>query len=677
MSKKASGRKQSPAMRRRRASAFAAVCLLLPLISAAVAAALSGAGTPSQGLSTSPAAAPLQTQGSFSPSSPAKEYVYAGGRLVATEEPTLMPPAAPSGLQGQHPSSSSCLLSWTDNANNESGFKVERQQYVNGVLQWAEYSKPGPDVTSLKVSSGWLSYRVRSLNAVGESAPSNAAPCGWLTYNSGGSLFAENVYWTNVVGVQATGNSLRKVSGGNSWDSGAVSTRSIASGGGYAEFTPGNASTWRAVGLGNGDSSRSFTDIEFGFYLAGSGSPLHIYEAGIDRGAFGAYASTDRLRVSVDGGAVRYYRNGELLYQSAVQAAYPLHVDTALNTINSQAENAVIAATSFRGVSAPENVYWTHVAPTVRVTGNSLQKVSGGNYWGDAGAASSRTIASGDGYVEFTPGETQTFRILGLNSGNPTWHYSDIEHGFYLAGGGSLHVYESPQRWTTVGTYTAADRLRVAVEGNKVRYYKNGAMVYESPTVPSYPLAVDTSLNTVNASVHNVVVAAEFYGGTPAPENVAWTDVTSTLQVTGNSLQKVSGSNSWYDGGAVSTRAIASGDGYVEFTPGHTGTWRLCGLGTGNTGTHYSDVEFGFFLGGGGDLHVFEAGQSRGRFGTYGANDRLRVAVEGGRVRYYKNGALLYENAAPTLTYPLLVDTSFNTVNAGLYNVQFAGALTP
>jgi hypothetical protein len=676
MAKKAAGRKRPRGGRRPRRAQLFVVCLILALASAVVAVALRG---PSGSNSNPHAAAvepvPLQTQGSFNPSNPSKEYVYAGGRLVATEEPVLLPPAAPSGLQGQHPSSSSCLLTWTDNANSESGFKVERQQFVNGALQWVEYLRPGQDVTSLKVASGWLSYRVRSLNAAGESAPSNAAPCGWLT--SSGSLSAENVYWANVVGAQATGNSLRKVAGANTWDAGAVSARSIASGGGYVEFTPGNNSTWRAVGLGNGDGSRSYTDVEFAFYLAGSGSPLHIYESGVDRGAFGAYAATDRLRVAVDGGVVRYYRNGELLYQSAVQAAYPLLVDTALNTVNSQVENAVIAAASFRGVSPPENVYWTHVAPTVTVSGTNLQKVSGGNFWGNAGAASARTIASGDGYFEFTPAETQTYRIIGLNTGAPTWHYSDIEFGFYLAGGGGLHVYESPQRWTTVGTYAAADRLRVAVEGNKVRYYKNGAMLYESPTAPAYPLAVDASLNTTNSSVHNVTMAAETFGGTPAPENVSWTDVTGTLQVTGNGLQKVSGANSWYDAGAVSTKGLAAGDGYAEFTPGPATTWRLCGLGTGNTNTHYSDVEFGFFLGGGGDLHVYEAGQSRGQFGSYTGADRLRVAVEGGRVRYYRNAVMIYENASPTLTYPLLVDTSFNTVNAAVYNVQLAGALTP
>jgi RHS repeat-associated protein len=156
-------------------------------------------------------------------------------------------------------------------------------------------------------------------------------------------------------------------------------------------------------------------------------------------------------------------------------------------------------------------------------------------------------------------------------------------------------------------------------------------------------------------------------------QNVIWTSVTSTLQVTGNSLQKTSGTSSWYDAGAISTQSITSGDGYVEFTPGNTTTWRMIGLGNGNTGIHYSDIEYALFVGPSAGLQIYEAGILRGSFGTYAGADRLRVAVEGGVVKYRKNGALVYTSTvAPT--YPLLVDTSFNTVNSAVYNVVLAAS---
>jgi len=53
----------------------------------------------------------------------------------------------------------------------------------------------------------------------------------------------------------------------------------------------------------------------------------------VTRGTFGTFVSGDHLRVAVEGGVVRYYRNGTLLYTSSVTPAYPLLVDSAVGTV--------------------------------------------------------------------------------------------------------------------------------------------------------------------------------------------------------------------------------------------------------------------------------------------------------------------------------------------------------
>jgi hypothetical protein len=98
MVKKVARRRARPATRRVSKVRLLAACLTLSLASAGAALALWGSKpgaatvrlTP-PAASASIAPAPPQPQNTFSPSAPAKEYVYAGGRLVATEEP----PAAP------------------------------------------------------------------------------------------------------------------------------------------------------------------------------------------------------------------------------------------------------------------------------------------------------------------------------------------------------------------------------------------------------------------------------------------------------------------------------------------------------------------------------------------------------------------------------------------------------
>src|SRR5947207_16015114 len=110
------------------------------------------------------------------------------------------------------------------------------------------------------------------------------------------------------------------------------------------------------------------------------------------------------------------------------------------------------------------------------------------------------------------------------------------------------------------------------MESGVVKYYRNGTLLYTSTIAPTYPLQVDTSLNTVGAGVYNVVITSDL-------QNVTWTNVSSTIQVTGNSIQKTSGTSSWYDAGAVSSQAIIAGDGYIDSTPGETKTSRICALG--------------------------------------------------------------------------------------------------
>jgi RHS repeat-associated protein len=80
------------------------------------------------------------------------------------------------------------------------------------------------------------------------------------------------------------------------------------------------------------------------------------------------------------------------------------------------------------------------------------------------------------------------------------------------------------------------------------------------------------------------------------------------------------------------------------------------------------EVEYAIFLDTAANVAVYESGNFRGYFGNYAGGDRFRVAVESGAVKYYRNGTLFYTSTV-TPQYPLLVDTSLNTVYAGVYNV--------
>jgi predicted phage tail protein len=85
-------------------------------------------------------------------------------------------PSAPTSLSATAISKTQINLAWTDNSNNEDGFKIERMS--NG-SPWTQIGMVGPNVTTF--SSTGLSankvydYRVRAYNLLGNSPYSNTA----------------------------------------------------------------------------------------------------------------------------------------------------------------------------------------------------------------------------------------------------------------------------------------------------------------------------------------------------------------------------------------------------------------------------------------------------------------------------------------------------------------------
>lgn len=182
-------------------------------------------------------------------------------------------------------------------------------------------------------------------------------------------------------------------------------------------------------------------------------------------------------------------------------------------------------------------VLWTD-AVNVTVTGNAIQKTGGAAGAWDASAVSTMAIQSGGGYVEATVDATDAYRIFGLGYGNFNATQGDVDFGVYMAGP-DLKVYERGFNRGTFGTLAVGDILRVAVESNVVRYYKNGTLFYTSSTAPVRPLLLDTSINSSLGQVSNAYICGDLgpnatytplptYTYTPLPLSTMGGDETAT-----------------------------------------------------------------------------------------------------------------------------------------------------
>jgi hypothetical protein len=212
---------------------------------------------------------------------------------------------------------------------------------------------------------------------------------------------------------------------------------------------------------------------------------------------------------------VRFFVDGTPIGAEDTSPPHAVSWDTRTATNGSHALTAVArdaagnsttsAAVTVAVTTGPEPVVWTSLV-NVTATGNSLKKTSGCEGCPDAGGVSSQTIASGNGYVEFQAPETTTFRVAGLSNGNADTSREDIDFGISLGAGGGGSIRENGLYRAQL-TYAAGDLFRVAVESGVVKYSKNGTVFYTSTLAPRYPLLLDTTFYSRNATIAQAVIS--------------------------------------------------------------------------------------------------------------------------------------------------------------------------
>ena len=122
-------------------------------------------------------------------------------------------------------------------------------------------------------------------------------------------------------------------------------------------------------------------------------------------------------------------------------------------------------------------------------------------------------------------------------------------------------------------------------------------------------------------------------GASAQTNGVTWVNVVNAA-VAGSTLQKNAGCDGCEDAGGRSEQPL-SGDGFVEFTVGETGTFWVAGLNHTDASTLISDVDFAFRFNGSGYADVLESGAYQpGGDTTYVPGDVFRIAIVGGRVQY-------------------------------------------
>jgi hypothetical protein len=264
----------------------------------------------------------------------------------------------------------------------------------------------------------------------------------------------------------------------------------------------------------------------------------------------------DIFRISREGSAMKYYKNGVMVRSIAADPALDLTVKASIhsvnnvtpsiqtsfdsriitspivNGVNSAGNSGSIAANPVTG-TAPYTYLWSTGEQTSSITGKtpgvynvsitdaegrSINKgfnlgykltwaevagVSASNDrltktaaagWGNAGGNSSNILlANTDGWFEFTADNAHSYLIgFALNSG---LNYADFTNAFTVnTPGGTYGTWEGSTH-TPLGTWLPGDVFKISREGAQVKYYRNGNIVRTVTVDPAIELRVKTTIH--------------------------------------------------------------------------------------------------------------------------------------------------------------------------------------
>ncbi|MEZ8130390.1 S8 family serine peptidase, partial [Enterovibrio norvegicus] len=109
--------------------------------------------------------------------------------------------------------------------------------------------------------------------------------------------------------------------------------------------------TYNMIGLGSVESSASYTDIDYAFYL--TGGSLSVYESGASRGSVGSVSVGDTLTIEVNSNTIRYLRNNTELREVTYSGDTPdFYVDSSFYSGAIRLSNIELTPLSGAGLSA-------------------------------------------------------------------------------------------------------------------------------------------------------------------------------------------------------------------------------------------------------------------------------------------------------------------------------------
>lgn len=296
---------------------------------------------------------------------------------------------------------------------------------------------------------------------------------------------------------------------------------------------------------------------------------------------------------------------------------------------------------------------------------NGVRKNGGASAW-DSDAYSPESFAQGV-FVSFQPSQDGSSLMVGLNEDPETDSaFNGINYAWYCRSDHTLQIYESGVAIASYGEYTTATKLEIRYDGQRVVYYKDGA-VQRMVNVAGLTLFVDSSFHTPGGAIRNLK-----YGPIATAEALPWV-ARGNCFASVSAFGKSGGTAAW-DSDVYSQRLFPSGC-MLTFQADSTTHELMVGLNSDPTTDQvYTSLDFAWHMKGTGVCQIYESGVFIGAFGAHTINTVFSIRYDGQQVEYLKDGVT--QRVVQLRGGLFFLDSSFLTPGGSVRNVAFGPITT-
>jgi RHS repeat-associated protein len=380
--------------------------------------------------------------------------------------------------------------------------------------------------------------------------------------------------YTDLTNVTEAGGALVKNAGvAASWNAGAKTANVLpANTDGWVEFVASSGSVCQ-VGFGANQSGFNYTEMRNSLALYGNAGLVYYYE-GTAGAIVNSFKPGDVFRIAREGGNIRYYQNGTVIRTVAANAALEQTVKVNIYSgtspvISTSFDGQILLAATVRstgitdgtgsitllatGGTAPYTYQWNsgETSPVLsnknrgsyavvvkdaegrtltrtytigfepqwkdltQVTDdNGVLTKTGSDSWNAGANSTIELTANRDGWIEWVAGKGGTC-IVGFGTGSLNFNNTSTYSAFQLDVNNNLTIVEGVTS-ISVGSYQEGDVMRVAREGDTIRYYRNGMLVRTRAGITaSQVLSVKACIFSVGQKTP--LISTSFWSGVDDP----------------------------------------------------------------------------------------------------------------------------------------------------------------